>query len=389
MSKKAFLSAGAVALVAAALVGLSFAADAKESAKYRTAPVTRGDIISVVTTTGILNPVTLVDVGSEISGEVAKVNVDFNSAVTKGEVIAELDRKPFEDAVERDQANLKVAQAALDQASTTLDIAKKKYDRTLDLYRKKQVSEEDKEADEEAYLSAQDDLKVAQAGLQEAQAGLDASRVDLSKTLIRSPIDGVVVTRNVEVGQTVTARFEAPVLFTIADDLKKMRLECDVDEAVVGRVREGEKVEFSVDAFPSDIFTGRVIQVRDDAEVDSDVVRYPTICEVDNVQVKLRPGMTATATIFTGEAKGVLRIPNAALRFVPPVLTDSMKAFVRSAGAGMPAGESPTIVWTLDKRGGLRPVSVMTGAAGSDDTELLSGDLRAGQAVVIGLAPRK
>jgi HlyD family secretion protein len=388
MSKRILLSLGTVFL-SAALVALSPTVDAKEAAKYRTAPVTRGDIVSVVATTGILNPVTLVDVGSEISGEVAKVNVDFNSPVTKGEVIAELDRKPFEDAVEQNQANLKVAQAAVDQAATTLDTAKKKYDRTLDLFRKNQVSEEDKEADKEAYLSAQDDLKVAQAGLQGAQAELDASRLDLSKTLIRSPIDGVVVTRNVEVGQTVTARFEAPVLFTIADDLKKMRLECDVDEAVVGRVREGEKVEFSVEAFPSEVFTGRVIQVRDDAEADSDVVRYPAICEVDNVQVKLRPGMTATATIFTGEAKGVLRIPNAALRFVPPVLTESMKAFVRNASVGMPAGESPTIVWTVGKRGALTPVSVKTGAAGSDETELLSGDLHEGQAVVIGVEPRR
>jgi HlyD family secretion protein len=389
MTKKTALSLGTAAVLAASLLGLSLAAGAKEAAKYRTAPVTRGDITSVVVTTGILNPVTLVDVGSEISGEVAKVNVDFNSRVEKGEVLAELDRKPFEDAVEQDQANLTVAQAAVDQAVTSLDIAKKAYDRTLDLFQKKLVSQEAKEADEEAYLSAQDDLKVARAGLDKARAELDSSRLDLSKTLIRSPIDGVVVTRNVEVGQTVTARFEAPVLFTLADDLKKMRLECDIDEAAVGRIREGEKVEFSVEAFPSEVFTGRVIQIRDDAEVDSDVVRYPAICEVDNVQVKLRPGMTATATIFTGEAKGVLRIPNAALRFVPPELTASMKAFIRKAGAGMPAGESPTIVWTLDSKGGLTPLSVKLGAAGPEETELLGGDLREGQAIVTGLASGK
>jgi HlyD family secretion protein len=358
---------------------------AKENAKYRTAAVTRGDVMAIISSTGILNPAILVEVGSEVSGLVTKVNVDFNAAVRKGEVLAELDRAPFEDDVKQNEAALRVATAAFDKSKVDLDTAKKKYDRTLDLYQKKLVSEEEKETDEEAYLEAKDDLKIAEAGVKEAAAQLEASRLDLEKTLIRSPIDGVVVIRNVGAGQTVTARFQAPVLFTIANDLRLMRLQCDVDESQVGRVREGQKVEFTVEAFPADTFTGRVIQVQDNAEVDSDVVRYPTVCEVDNTRTTLRPGMTATVTIHTGEAHGVLRVPNAALHFVPPVLTESMKAVVRNASKDLAAGQSPSIVWRLDQKGALTPVLIKTGLAGPDFVEITGGDLREGQPVVTGV----
>lgn len=360
-------------------------AGGKENPKYRTAVLTRGDITAVVSTTGVVSPVTLVEVGAEVSGQVVKVNADFNSPVRKGEVIAELDRAPFENAVQQDEAGLKVAAAALDKARVDLDTAKKKYDRTLDLYQRKLVSEEDKEADEDAYLEAKDDARIAEAAVKEAQAELTSARLDLDKTQIRSPIDGVVVTRSVTVGQTVAARFTAPVLFTIADDLRTMRLQCDVDEAAVGRVKEGQKVEFTVEAFLADTFTGRVIQVQDDAEVDADVVRYPVVCAVDNTQGKLRPGMTAAATIQTGEARGVLRLPNAALQFVPPVLTASMAEFVRDASKKQPEGQRPPIVWTLDKKGNLAPLAIKTGLAGSDFTEVVDGDLREGQSVVIGV----
>jgi HlyD family secretion protein len=357
----------------------------KEDPKYRTAVLTRGDITALVSTTGIVSPITLVEVGAEVSGQVVKVNADFNSPVRKGEVIAELDRAPFEDAVEQDEAGLKVAAAALDKARVDFDTAKKKYERTLDLYQKKLVSEEDKEADEEAYLEATDDVRIAEAAVKEAQAEVTSARLDLDKTQIRSPIDGVVVTRNITVGQTVTARFAAPVLFTIANDLRMMRLQCDVDEAAVGRVKEGQNVEFTVEAFPADTFTGRVIQVQDDAEVDADVVRYPVVCEVDNTQGKLRPGMTAAAAIQTGEARGVLRVPNAALQFVPPILTASMAEFVRDASKNQPEGQRPPIVWTLDKKGNLVPLVIKTGLAGSDFTEAMDGNLREGQSVVTGV----
>jgi HlyD family secretion protein len=251
---------------------------AKEIPKYRTATVTRGDIMAVTSSTGVLNPQTLVDVGSELSGQITKVNADFNARVRKGEVIAELDRTPFDEAVKQDEASLLLAKAALDKATVALDSAKKKYDRTIDLYGKKLVSQEIKEADEEAFLEAKDDLKIAEAGVKEAAAQLEASRLDLEKTLIRSPIDGIIVARSIMPGQTVAARYQAPVLFSIANDLRLMRGQCDVDEATVGQVKEGEKMEFTVEAFPGEKFTGRVLQVRLDAEVDADVVRYPVVC---------------------------------------------------------------------------------------------------------------
>ncbi len=225
---------------------------AKEIPKYRTATVTRGDIMAVTSSTGVLNPQTLVDVGSELSGQITKVNADFNARVRKGEVIAELDRTRFDEAVKQDEASLLLAKAALDKATVALDSAKKKYDRTIDLYGKELVSQEIKEADEEAFLEAKDDLKIAEAGVKEAAAQLEASRLDLEKT-----------------------RYQAPVLFSIANDLRLMRVQCDVDEATVGQVKEGEKMEFTVEAFPGEKFTGRVLQVQLDAEVDADVVRYP------------------------------------------------------------------------------------------------------------------
>jgi HlyD family secretion protein len=385
MTSKIAAALGILIAAAGISSGRSAAGGGKDSPKYRTAAVTRGDIMAVVATTGLLAPVTLVEVGAEVSGQIVKVNVDFNSPVKKGEIIAELDRTPFEDAVKQADASLRVAAAALDKAKLDLDLAKKKYDRTLDLYEKKLVSQDEKETEEAAYLEAKNGAQVAESGTRESAAELESSRIDLAKTQIRSPIGGIVLTRNITVGQTVAASFEAPVLFTIADDLRKMRLQLDVDEADVGRVTEGQKVEFTVEAFPTEVFTGRVLQVQEDAEVDSDVVRYPTVCELDNAQNKLRPGMTATVTVYTGEVHGVLRVPNAALRFVPPVVTAPMAEFVRKAAKDMPQNQSPSIVWTLDQKGRLTPVVLELGMVGHDFTEVAGGELKEGQTIVTGV----
>ncbi|MEN6310796.1 MAG: efflux RND transporter periplasmic adaptor subunit [Acidobacteriota bacterium] len=384
MTKKAVFAAGAVGVAAWAASVLLFGGGGRDDLRYRTAAVTRGNVEAVISTTGELEPVTQVDIGAEVSGQVSKIRVDFNSPVRKGDVLAELDRTPFEDAVKEDEANLKIASAALDKARMDLDTAKKKYDRTLALYNKKLVSQEDKEADEEAYLEAKGGADAAEAGVKEAAAELETSRLNLAKTLIRSPLDGIVLTRNVDVGQAVAAGYQVPVLFTIADDMRKMRVKCDVDEADVGRVKEGQSVEFTVEAFPSDVFAGRILEVEDDAETDSDVVRYPTLCEVDNAQGKLRPGMTATVTIHVGEARGVLRVPNAALKFVPSSLTEAQINIIKKAAADLPAGQAPSIVWTLDRKGRLVPVVIKTGLAGLTDTEVAGGDLKEGQAVVTG-----
>jgi HlyD family secretion protein len=231
-------------------------------------------------------------------------------------------------------------------------------------------------------------LAVLAAWTMGGPAELEESRIALDKTRILAPIDGIILTRDVNPGQTVAARYEAPVLFTVADDLRTMRLLCDVDEADVGRVREGQRVEFTVEAYPADVFASRVIQIQDDPKTDSDVVRYPVLCEVDNSGSKLRPGMTATVTIHTGSVRSVLRVPNRALQFVPPVLTDEMKDLVRKASRDVPAGRSPSFVWTLDRNGRLTPVLVRTGMAGPELTEIQPGPLKEGQAVVTGTADR-
>ena len=378
-----------IMIIMAATAGAAFAQPPSGSrtsgGKYKTEVVRKGDIVAFVATTGTLNPVTQVDVGSEVSGEITQVSVDFNSPVKKGQVLAELDRAPYEDQVKQNEANVRAAAAALDKAKVDLDTAKKKYDRTLALFEKKLVSEDDKETDESQYLSAKDAVADADAGLKEATAVLDSSRLDLSHTLILSPIDGIVVSRDVTVGQTVAAKFQAPVLFTLADDLSKLRVSCDVDEADVSRVKAGQPVQFTVEAFPGETFTGRVTQVRNDAEVDQDVVRYPTIVEVDNTRNKLLPGMTATASIFTGEAKNVLRVPNTALDFRPPVLSAETREFIKKVNQDMPAGKKASFVWLLEKKDKLTPIVVKTGIASPDYTEILEGDLKEGQIVITGL----
>ncbi len=388
MDRKTIRALPFAVLAALALASLAGSGRAKDVVKFKTETVTRGDIEAVVFSTGEVDPLNQVDIGSEVSGLVAKVNVDVNARVRKGQLLAELDRTPFEDDVRQNEANLKVASAALDKASVAMDAAKKKYDRTLDLFGRKLVTQEAKEADEAAYLEAKDDRDMAQAGVKEAAAELEESRLALAKTRIFAPIDGVVLTRNVNPGQTVAASYEAPVLFTVADDLRTMRLQCAVDEADVGRVREGQRAEFTVEAFPADVFSSRVVQIQDDPKTDSNVVRYPVLFEVDNGAGKLRPGMTASVTIHTGSVHDVLRVPNRALQFVPPELSDDMREVLRKAGRSLPAGQTPSFVWTMDRKGRLTPILVRTGMAGPDSTEVVAGDLKEGQAVIVGTADR-
>jgi HlyD family secretion protein len=388
MSRRTLRILPPAVLVALALGGLAVSGGSKDTPRYLTETVTRGDIESVVSCTGEVDPLNMVEISSEVSGLVAKVNVDVNARVRKGEVLAELDRAPFEDDVRQNEAGLKLASAALEKANVALETARKKYERTLALFEKKLLSLEEKEADEAAYLEAKDDQEMARSDAQEAAAELEESRIALEKTRILAPMDGIILTRNVNPGQTVAARYDAPVLFTLADDLRTMRLQCRVDEADVGRVREGQRVEFTVEAYPADVFACRVIQIQDDALTDSDVVRYPVLGEVDNSGGRLRPGMTATVTIHTGSVHDVLRVPNRALQFVPPVLTDDMNERLKRASRDVPAGQVPSFVWTVDAQGRLTPVLVRTGMAGPVLTEIQPGPLKEGQAVVTGTAAR-
>jgi HlyD family secretion protein len=395
--------------------------------KYKKEAVDRGNIEALVVTTGTVNPVTIVDVGSQVSGEIEEIYVDFNSQVKAGQVIAQLEQSQLLSRVNQDKANYQSAVAGLDKAKVAFENIKKKLDRALNLFEKDLMSFEDKETLETQYYSAKSDIQSAEARLEQAKSQLETSKVNLTYTIIKSPIDGVVINRNVNVGQTVAASFQAPILFQIANDLAKMQVECSVDEADIGKVKEEQKVRFTVDAFPDENFRGMVKQVRYAPEIVQNVVTYTTIVEVDNPELKLRPGMTATVSIVTGEARNAMRITNAALRFTPNLsqeeMMDLMKRMREERGArregtnterkpdqkgdaqrqgtqrtesgqrqsgmrgfGMSGRQMQDFarVWIEDENGQLKMIFIRKGVTDNSYTEIVSGDLEEGQLVITG-----
>jgi HlyD family secretion protein len=272
--------------------------------EYRTTTVGRGDIVQAVTANGALTPVRNVEVGSQISGTLLDVKVDFNDRVKAGQVLAQIDPATYERALGQ-------ADAELANAAAALELAQLNFNRNKELFAAKLISK--LESDE-----SRASLSQAEANVKMRQANVERAKVDLSRTTIYAPIDGIVINRRIEIGQTVAASLNTPTLFVIANDLAKMRIEAAVSEADVGGVADGQTVNFTVDAFPSRQFRGVVSQVRFAANTNQNIVTYTTIVEVDNADLKLRPGMTANASIIIAQRKGTLRIPNAALRFRPP-----------------------------------------------------------------------
>jgi HlyD family secretion protein len=296
---------------------------ASEDLEYKTSAVTRGDIVQSVTANGALTPVQLVEVGSQISGVITEIKVDFNSQVKAGEIVAQIDPATYERALGQAEAELANAEAAM-------ELAQLNFGRGEELHTANLISKSEFDGLRVA-------LNQAKAQVKTRQANVERARVDLNRTTIHAPIDGVVITRRVEAGQTVAATMNTPTLFTIANDLRNMRIEAAVSEADVGTVEEGQKVQFTVDAFPGRTFEGSVKQVRYAASTNQNVVTYTTVVEVDNKDMKLRPGMTATARFITAERKNALKIPNAAVRFRPPaevtVVGDTNAPTVRVAAS--------------------------------------------------------
>jgi len=416
MKKKIIISSviGIIAIV----VILYFTVFKKGSSNglvYLKEKVDRGDIEALVDTTGEINPVTIVEVGSQVSGEIAEIYVDFNSAVKKNQIIAKLNPDLFQALVSQREANYLSAQASVKKAEVTLQNAKKQLDRTLELFEKDLVSIEEKENVEANYFNAMADLQQAEASLEQSKSQLESAKVDLSHTIIRSPIDGIVISRDYNVGQTVAASYQAPTLFKIANDLSKMQVECEVDEADIGKVKEGQKVRFTVDAFPNEEFQGMVRQVRYSAVVESNVVTYPTIVDVENPEIKLRPGMTATVSIIVGEARNALRVPNTALRFSPSqeVMMEifaEMRKAKQAQGGGDPQAEENSSgvpsqkmgfvmaqnrrndrasVWIEDENGKLKILFIRTGVTDNVYTEIKSDSLEEGQEVIVGKGEEK
>lgn len=291
-------------------------ADGAESA-YRTVTVERGDIRVAISATGTLSAISTVTVGSQISGQVTDVLVDYNSEVKKGEVLARIDPSTYEAQIEQGNAQIANAQASLKQAQATLANAELDYTRKADLGTQKLVAQSDVDLARAARDQARAQVNAAQASIRQQTASTQTTRVNLDRTVIRSPVDGVVLTRSIEPGQTVAASLQAPELFTIAEDLSKMKIELAVDEADIGQVKVGQAVSFTVDAFADRQFRGEVQQVRLSATTTSNVVTYPVVVSVDNSDGTLLPGLTVNAEIEVSKRDDILKISNAALRYKP------------------------------------------------------------------------
>ena len=311
------------------------------AANFQTAPVTRGPLTQVVTATGTLNPVVNVQVGSQVSGNIAKLFADFNSQVKAGQVVAQIDPALFQATVTQAEGDLANAQAAL-------ELAKVNAARTQELFAKKNSSQQDLD-------TAMANLHQAEANVKIKQGALDKAKADLDHCTITSPVDGVVISRNVDVGQTVAASLQAPIIFAIANDLTKMQIDTNVAEADVGVVVVDQDVDFTVDAFPNRTFHGKVVQVRNAPITVQNVVTYDTVIGVSNPDLKLKPGMTANVSIIVAHRDNVLQIKNAALRYRP---ADATPTETRSTSS--PSGARPSA--GRERRSGERTVYVLSGS---------------------------
>ncbi len=430
VSTNLVLVAGLVAALVA--IGLFFWLRGEAKPAYTTVRLDRGDIDSTVTTTGNLNAVITVQVGSQVSGNIIALHADFNTKVKKGQLVAEIDPAPFQAAVDQASANVAAARAAvvtaeaavaksqsdvanaeanvssqkanLVKAQSAAELARIQNSREQSMLAAAIAAQQDADTALANYDQAKAGLAAAQAEVTAAEAGVESARkqvdvarhqlaqsqamvkqaeamlaqakLNLAHTKILAPVDGTVESRNMDVGQTVAASFQAPTIFLIAQDLTKMQVDTNVDEADVGRVRVGQEATFTVDAWPGRVFRGRVAQIRQAPINVQNVVTYDVVVQVANEDLKLFPGMTANVTVFVGRAANVVRLPKAALRFRPPGVNSRPGA----------AGRGAQTVWVLDARGQLKPVVVTTGMSDANFVEVVKGDLAAGQMVVTGMA---
>lgn len=349
--------------------------------RYVAAPVDRGPIAATVTATGTVNPVTTVQVGTYVSGPIQGIAVDFNTPVRRGQLLAKIDPRPFQVKVDDARAAVATARARLEKDRADAALKAVTLGRTRDLGRQGIVSESDLDLALSQDRQARAQLTLDEAEIESATARLREAEVNLAYTDILSPVDGVVVARNVSVGQTVAATFQTPTLFLVAGDLTKMQVNASVSESDIGGVVAAQETTFTVDAYPASTFHGRVEQVRNAPVTVLNVVTYDVVVAVDNTDLRLKPGMTANVTITTAAHADTLRVPTGALRFRPPAPGDE-----RGAAAATPArAEGGPRVWVLGTDGQPHPKSVAVGIADDRFTEILSG-LAEGEKVVTALA---
>jgi HlyD family secretion protein len=423
-----------IAIVAVLALGVSVAAyyrmnGASNDPEVNTAAVTRSDIRPNVQATGTLQAVSTVEVGSQVSGRISELHADFNSVVHKGQVIARLDPSLFQAEVEQARATLTRLEAEENRAQVQQQDAATKLTRAKDLAAANLIPRQDLDTAQATYDAAVAAVKSAHANVVQARAALNQAQVNLQHTVIEAPTDGVVISRNVEVGQTVAATMQAPTLFIIAGDLSKMQVNASVDEADIGAIRPGQRVRFTVDAYPDRQFRGSVTQVRLQPTVVQNVTTYTTVIDVPNGELLLKPGMTATVTVETANRENVLTVPNAALRFRPtaemfaalgqavPETTSRQRASgtgtasrsdhvrgatdpashpasdaadwrdaktIDAAFGPVPTPDAPARVWQY-RDGRLVPVAIRTGLSDGTVTEVISGPLEEGSTVVTGV----
>lgn len=362
MNKKKALVIAAVAAIAALAVWLLSGGKKEEKITFDTAAVAPANIMNSITATGTIEPVTSVTVGTQVSGIVSKLFVDYNSVVKKGQVIAELDKTNL-------MSQLNTAKTQLATAQSQLNYQTANYKRYKTLFEKGLVAADDFDNAKLSYTQAKEQVVSAKEEVQRAQT-------NLGYATITSPIDGVVLSKSVEEGQTVAASFSTPELFTIAQDLTNMQVVADVDEADIGDVKEGERVTFTVDAYPDDTFEGEVKQVRQEATTTNNVVTYEVVISAPNADLKLKPGLTANVTIYTAERKGVLSVPSKALRFIPQKETVGKMKIVDAANA-------KNKVWTIEGNS-IVAHKVNIGMTDGTNTQIVGG-IAEGTKVVTGL----
>ncbi len=337
---------------------------------YKTQKIETGDIMESITASGTINPLSTVSVGSQASGRIAEIYVDYNSVVKKGQLLALIDQENAKATVQQREAALEIAKAQVAVEENNIKYYKKALNRISKLNASKYSTEKDLEAAERDYDNSVAQLALEQAQVKQAQASLNSAQTELSYTEIKAPVDGIVISKAVEVGQTVAASFETPELFSVAEDLTKMQIEASVVEADIAKVKEGQNVRFTVDSYSDDYFYGTVTQVRNEATTTSNVVTYTVVIGIDNTEMKLKPGMTANVEIITAEEKDVMLVPNQALRFY---IDDSDNA-KRYKDRG---------VWII-KNGKPERVVVKIGVSDEDNTQILEGDIELGDEVIIG-----
>lgn len=372
-----------IVLIFSAVIGAAvwFFSRRTPEVTYKTARLEKGAIVATISATGTVNPVTTVQVGSQVSGTIQKLFVDYNSRVRKGQVIAEIDPALFLAQLEQARGNSLNAQANLQKARVTLADARRTLERNKQLISQGIVAQSDFDASQTAYDSAQAGIQSAEAGVTQTRGSLMQAETNLKNAVIRSPVDGVVISRSIDVGQTVAASFQTPTLFSIAQDLTKMQIETSVDEADISRASLGQAVTFTVDAYSDSTFKGQVTQIRSAPITVQNVVTYIVVVQVDNKELRLKPGMTANVSIETGRRDAVLKLPSAALRFRPK--TDATAKRQKPSGVGKGGSDgNHQKVYQL-KEGKPVAVAITAGLTNAGFTELVKGSLKEGDEVIV------